>query len=472
MSKVATKKSNLLDMTKGSIPLNLLRFSIPLILTSLLQLAFNAADIIVVGQFTDPSVSSNAVASIGSSNPIIFLLVNLFLGLSTGSTVVIARYYGAKKDKDLSEAVHTSITTSVICGVILSIIGVVLAKQFLIWMKTPDTVLPFATKYLQIYFAGNVVTMLYNFGSAILRAVGDTKRPLIFLAISGVANVGFNLFFVLVLKMTVEGVALGTLISQTISAVLILLCLAKEKSAIRISFKNLKITKSKLKEIVRIGLPAGIQSSLFSVANIFIQSSINTFGDVTMAGNSAAGNIEGFVHVFMNAYHISAVSCVSQNLGAGELKRIKTTAIIAPILAGISGIIVANIALLFDRELLSLYLTDELAINEGLVRMYAVLPVYFICGIMDGVSGVIRGAGFSIYPTIVNLIGICGIRILWVFTIFQIPKFHTISALFLSWPISWAIVFLALVIYYFVYARKIITKMCNQDDAYEEFSVA
>ena len=464
MSSTSIKKSSTIDMTKGSIVINLLRFAIPLILTSLLQLAFNAADIIVVGQFTDPSISNNAVASIGASNPLLFLLVNLFLGLSTGATVIVSKYYGAKKDKDLTDAVHTSITLSLICGVILSVIGILLAEQILIWMKTPDTVLVFATKYLRIYFAGNVVTMLYNFGSAILRAVGDTKRPLIFLAISGVANVGFNLFFVLVLKMDVEGVAIGTLISQAISAVLILICLTKEKGAIQLSFKKLGIKSNKLKEIIRIGLPAGVQSSLFSVANIFIQSSINGFGDIAMAGNSAAGNIEGFVYVFMNAFHYASISCTGQNLGAGDANRIKKTAIISPILAGLFGIIVATVVLLFGKQFLSLYLTDELAIQEGLVRMKAVLPYYFICGIMDAFSGVIRGAGFSIFPTVANLLGVCGLRILWVFTIFQIPKFHTISVLFISWPLSWFVVFISLAIFYFVYGRKEILRLCEPNE--------
>ena len=455
------KKTNTIDMTKGSIVKNLLSFAIPLILTSLLQLAFNAADIIVIGQFTDPAISSNAVASIGASAPLINLLVNLFLGLSTGATVLIAKYFGAKIEKDLSETVHTSVLLSIICGGILTVVGVLIAEDVLILMGTPDTVLPLATKYLKIYFAGNIVTMLYNFGSAILRAVGDTKRPLIFLLIGGVANVGFNLFFVLVMKMDVEGVALGTLISQTISAILIFICLIKEKGIHRVEIKKLKLHAHKLLNILRIGVPAGVQSSLFSLANIFIQSSVNSFGDITMAGNSAAGNIESFVYVFMNAFHHASISCTSQNLGAGNFTRIKKTAIISPLLASLFGATGAIIVLTFGKQLLSLYLTDDLAIAEGLVRMKAILPVYFLCGFMDGFSGVIRGAGFAIYPTIVNVIGVCGLRLIWIFTIFQIPEFHTISVLFLSWPLSWIFVIIALGIFYFVYARKEITKLCN-----------
>ncbi len=460
-NSTAIKKSNTLDMTQGSIAKNLLKFSIPLILTSLLQLAFNAADIIVVGQFADPSISSNAVASIGATAPLINLLVNLFLGLSTGATVVIAKYYGAKLDNDLSQTVHTSILLSLICGLLLTIIGIFGAKYILIWMQTPQSVLPLATKYLQIYFAGNVVTMLYNFGSGILRAVGDTKRPLIFLAISGVANVGFNLFFVLVLNMSVEGVALGTLISQSISAVLIMICLTREDNALRLQFKKLKLHKHKLLNIIRIGLPAGIQSSLFSLSNIFIQSSINSFGEITMAGNSATGNLEGFAYVFMNAFHHASISCASQNLGAGKVDRIKKTLIISPIIASISGIIACSTILLLARPLLGLYLTDQLAIEEGMVRMYSILPIYFILGIMDGISGVIRGAGFAIYPTIVNLIGVCGLRILWIFTVFAIPEYHTIPVLFLSWPLSWIFVIIALLIFYFAYARAKIVSMCQ-----------
>lgn len=462
MEKVLKKKNNTLDMTQGSLLKNLIIFAIPLALTGLLQRLFNTADIIVVGQFTDPSISSNAVAAIGATTPLIDLLLNLFLGLSVGATVLIARYFGAGMNKDLSETIHTAILISVISGVFLTVVGVVFARTFLIWMKTPDTVLDLATTYLQIYFAGTVITLLYNFGSAILRAVGDTKRPLIFLTVSGVANIGFNLFFVLLLHMDVEGVALGTLISQGISTILILICLFREKGALRFELKKLKIHADKLINILKIGVPAGIQSSLFSFSNIFLQSAINSFGDVTVAGNSAGGNIEGFVYVCMNSFHHAALSCVGQNLGAGNEKTIHKTLLYSLLCATVVGIVLCIVVILLGKPLLRLYLpSDENAVAEGMLRIKAIIPLYFLCGVMETISGVIRGAGFSMYPTIVNLIGVCGFRLLWIYTVFTLPAFHSISGLFLSYPISWTLVIVSLLVFYFVHARKIIHKQCT-----------
>lgn len=456
---IAKRKSTTLDMSKGSILKNLIVFAIPLALTSLLQLLFNAADIIVVGQFADPSISTNAVASIGASTPIVNLLVNFFMGLSIGATVLIAKYFGANRNKDLSETVHTAIVVSLVSGLLLTIIGVLLTEQILIAMDTPIGVLPLASKYLRIYFAGNVVTMVYNFGGAILRAVGDTKRPLIFLAISGIANVGFNLFFVLVCNMDVEGVALGTLISQTISAVLIVTCLMKEKGPHKLILKKLRVHKDKLLKILRIGVPAGVQSSLFSLSNIFLQTGVNSFGEITVAGNSATSNVEGFVYVCMNSFHHAALSCVGQNLGAGHSDRIKKTLVLAPICAGIAGIALGGITILLRTPLLGLYLTDANAMQEALVRLFAIMPVYFLCGVMDAISGVIRGAGFSMYPTIVNLLGVCVFRIVWMKTVFE-TSLHSIPGLFLCYPISWVLVIISLLVFYFVWARRSIASQC------------
>ena len=466
MSTATLKRNHTtLDMTKGSILKNLIVFAIPLALTSLLQLLFNAADIIVVGQFADPSISTNAVASIGASTPIVNLLVNFFMGLSVGATVLIAKYFGANRKKDLSETVHTAIVVSLASGILLTALGVLLAERILIAMGTPSGVLPLASKYLRIYFAGNVVTMIYNFGSAILRAVGDTKRPLIFLAISGIANVGFNFFFVLVCGMNVEGVALGTLISQAIAAILIIVCLMREKGPHKLEIKKLRIHRDKLSKILRLGVPAGIQSSLFSLSNIFLQSGVNSFGEITVAGNSATSNVEGFVYVCMNSFHHAGLSCVGQNLGAGDSDRIKKTLILSPICAGIAGIILGGIAMLLRIPLLGLYLTDANAIQEGLVRLFSIMPLYFLCGVMDAISGVIRGAGFSMYPTIVNLLGVCVFRIVWMNTVFM-NALHTIPGLFICYPVSWALVIVSLLVFYFVRARKSIQAQCEINREY------
>ena len=463
---VVKRRKTTLDMTQGSIFKNLIVFAIPLALTSLLQLLFNAADIIVVGQFADPSVSTNAVASIGASHPVVNLLVNFFMGLSIGATVLIAKYFGAKRDKDLSETVHTAILVSLIAGVILTIVGVIFTEDILVLMGTPDGVRPLAAKYLRIYFAGNVITMLYNFASAILRAVGDTKRPLIFLAISGVANVGFNLFFVLVCRMDVEGVALGTIISQAIASVLTIVCLMKEKGAHRLVIKNLRIHKDKLLKILHLGVPAGVQSSLFSLSNIFLQSGINSFGEITVAGNAAASNIEGFVYVCMNSFHHASLSFVGQNLGAGKADRIKKSLFIAPICAGVIGLVLCGVVLLLREPLLGLYLTNPDALGEGIVRVFNVIPVYCLCGVMDSISGVIRGAGFSMFPTIVNLLGVCAFRILWLKTIFE-TTLHTIPGLFLCYPISWMLVIICLLSFYFIKARKVIQEQCQTNIEYK-----
>lgn len=462
---IAKRGRATLDMTKGSLLKNLIVFAVPLALTSLLQLLFNATDIIVVGQFVDSSIATNAVASIGASTPIVNLLVNFFMGLSVGATVLIAKYFGAKREQDLSQTIHTSIVISLVAGIILTVIGVLFAEQILVLMNTPKNILPLASKYLRIYFAGNVVTMLYNFGSAILRAVGDTKRPLIFLAVSGVANIGFNLFFVLVCNMDVEGVALGTLISQAISAVLIIWCLVKEKGAHRLEFKKLRVHRDKLLKILHLGVPAGIQSSLFSLSNIFLQSGVNSFGEITVAGNSAGSNIEGFVYACMNSFHHASLSCVGQNLGAGDYNRIKKTLILSPLCSVVVGLFLCGLVLIFREQLLGLYLTNPLAISKGVERIFAIIPVYFLCGVMDAISGVIRGAGFSIYPTVVNLLGVCVFRIVWLNTVFM-NALHTIPGLFLCYPISWGLVIVALLAFYFVKAKKSILSQCETNRQY------
>lgn len=457
-------------MSKGSILKNLLLFAIPLACTSILQLLFNAADMIVVGQFSKDS--QLAVGAIGSVGSLINLFVNFFMGLSIGATILIARYFGANREKDMSESVHTAILISMISGIILTILGILLSEKLLVLMNTPADMFDLANLYLKIYFGGILSTMVYNFGSAILRAVGDTKRPLIFLAISGVINVGLNVFFVLVLNMSVDGVAIATVISQTLSALLVLLCLAREKSALKFSLKKLRLHKQKALEILRLGIPAGIQSTMFSISNIIIQASINSFGSITVSGHAAAASIEGFVYAPMNSFHHAALSFTAQNIGAGKNKRINKALFIAPLCAMTIGLITGLTAYILGDSLLRIYITDSnpevvnLIVQKGLERMSTVCVLYFMCGAMDALSGLVRGAGYSLTPTLINLIGVCGIRLLWIYTIFAMPTYHTINALLFSYPLTWGLVIVSLLVFYFTIANRGIKRQCERNLAY------
>ena len=352
-------KSYQMDMCTGSILKKMLIFSLPLMASSMLQLLFNAADIIVVGRFA----GDNALAAVGSNTALINLLTNFFMGLSIGANVLVARYFGAKNDKDLSETVHTAMMLSIYSGIILTIIGVLCAKQILIWMQTPEAVLGLATVYLRIYFLGMTATMIYNFGSAILRAVGDTKRPLYYLFAAGIVNVILNLIFVIGFKLSVMGVAIATVISQCISAFLILKCMVHESGSIRLDLRNLGINKEKFIKIVQIGLPASLQGVIFSLSNVVIQSSVNSFGEITVAGNSAAANIEGFVYVAMNSLYQAAISFTGQNVGAGKYERVNRILYTAEACVIVVGLVLGNGALFFGRQLLSIYTENPAVID-------------------------------------------------------------------------------------------------------------
>jgi len=377
---------------------------------------------------------------------LISLLTNLFIGLSVGANVLAARYYGAKNDEELNKTLHTSMLLSIISGVFLTFVGIGAARVVLGWMSTPKEVLNLAVVYLRIYFLGMTATMIYNFGSAVLRAIGDTKRPLYYLCFSGVVNVVLNLFFVIVLKMGVAGVAAATAISQCISAGLIIRCLLKEEGGMKLDLKKLHIYKDKLIKILEIGLPAGFQGILFSLSNVVIQSSINTYGKVIVAGNSAASNIEGFVYFAMNAFYQATISFVSQNMGAGNYKRIRKI-----LWAGLGCVVVVGIALgngayFFGNTLLSFYSTSAPVIQAGLVRLSLISTTYALCGVMDVMVGALRGIGYSVMPMIVSLVGACGLRLLWLATVWKIDRYHTVKVIYLSYPISWIITFLVHVI--------------------------
>lgn len=450
MSKTKSTKSYTMDLCEGSIFIKLLLFALPLIASSVLQLFFNAADVIVVGQFA----GDHSLAAVGSNGSIINLLVNVFMGLSVGANVLVARFFAAKKVEELKKTVHTAITVSVICGAFLAAIGFFAAKQLLVWMQSPPEVIDLATLYLRIYFLGMPANMAYNFGAAILRGVGDTKRPLYYLTFAGVVNVVLNLIFVVVFHMDVAGVALATVISQCISAVLVIRCLMHEEGAIRLEKQYLGIDKGILLRIMQIGLPAGVQGSLFSLSNVVIQSSINSFGAVVVAGNSAAQNVEGFVYVAMNAFSQAIVAFVSQNIGAGKNERINKVVFTTMLCVFAVGLVLGNAVYLLGEPLLHLYSDSEAVIAAGVRRLSFICTSYFLCGMMDMMVGALRGLGYSVMPMIVSLLGACAFRMAWIFIFFQIEQFHTIETVYIAYPISWTLTFSVHMLCYFWVRKK------------------
>lgn len=421
-------------MCNGPLLPKIVAFSIPLILSGVLQLLYNAADVIVVGRYT----GSTALAAVGSTGSLTNLIISLFMGLSVGTSVVVAQYYGAEKWEDVSRTVHTAIAASIISGLLLGVAGIVMAKTLLTAMDTPEDVLGQSTLYMRIYFAGMPASMVYNFGGAILRAVGDTKRPLVFLTISGIVNVILNLVSVIGFKMGVAGVALATIISQVISAALVVRCLMHIHGPCRLKPKEIKIHPDKFWEIMKIGLPAGIQGAIFSISNVLIQSSVNSFGSVVMAGNSASANIEGFIYVAMNALYNAALTFTGQNVGAQKYKRIWRILGICAALVSIVGIGLGMLAVGFGEFLLGIYAPgDAEVIKYGMVRLTMIASIYFTCGLMDVFVGMLRGMGTSLVPMLVSIFGVCGIRIVWIFTVFAHQR--DLETLYASYPISWVI---------------------------------
>lgn len=440
----STKKQYEMDMCSGSILKKMLLFALPLMLSSILQLLFNAADIVVVGKFS----GDNALAAVGSNTALINLLTNLFVGFSIGANVTAARYYGAKCNKDLEETIHTAITMSFASGLLLMVVGVIFAEQFLIWMQTPKEVLPLATLYLHIYFIGMIPNMVYNFGSALLRAVGDTRRPLYYLTFAGCINVILNIFTVIVLHWDVAGVAIATVISETISAFLVLRCMQKERGVMHLQWNKLRIHRGKMIQIMKIGIPAGFQGVVFALSNVVIQSSVNLFGNVVVAGNSAASNIEGFVYMAMNAFYQATISFTSQNFGAGKYNRINRILLTGQGCVIVVGLVLGNAAVLFGQPLLQIYSSSPEVIAAGMVRLHIISATYALCGIMDVMVGALRGLNYSVLPMVVSLIGACGLRLIWIATVFQIPEFHTVQVVYLSYPITWIITLSAHIVCY------------------------
>lgn len=450
------KSSYEIDMVNGPLLGKIIKFAIPLMLSGILQLFFNAADIVVVGRFA----GSTAMAAVGSTGSLINLIVNVFMGLSVGTNVLVARYYGARDYKNLEETVHTSVFASIVCGCILIFVGIFLAKPMLTLMGSPEDVIDQATLYVRIYFGGMPAMMLYNFGAAILRSVGDTKRPLYFLTISGVLNVGLNLILVIVFDMGVAGVGIATVVSQCLAAVLVLICLVKSDAPYRVELKKLHIYKSKLLEMIRIGLPAGMQGTVFSISNVLIQSSINSFGSVVMAGSTAAGNIEGFVYTAMNSFYQTSLSFTGQNMGAKKYDRVSKIMRLCVMCVTVVGIVLGGLCTLCGETLLSIYTSDPEVIAYGMERMLLVCLPYFLCGIMDTLVGSMRGMGYSILPMIVSLAGACGLRVVWILTVFAADP--TLPTLFVSYPISWTVTALTHFVCYLVAYNKLKKKAISE----------
>ncbi|MDE7323721.1 MAG: MATE family efflux transporter [Lachnospiraceae bacterium] len=441
-----------IDMCSGSVFQKMLVFALPLMCSSILQLLFNAADIVVVGRFA----GDNALAAVGSNTALINLLTNIFVGLSVGSNVLTAQYYGAKRERDLKETVHTSMLLSLYSGLLLTLIGFVGARRLLELMQAPPEVLDLAVLYLRIYFLGMASMMVYNFGSSILRAIGDTKRPLYYLLGAGVVNVVLNLFFVIICHMGVAGVAMATVISQTISAALVVRCMIKEQGGIHLELRELAISREKLAKIMRIGLPAGFQGTVFSLSNVVIQSAVNSFGNIAVAGNSAAANIEGFVYMAMNAFYQATISFTSQNYGARQYRRIYKILFAGELYVIATGVLLGNLAVFFGDTLLGIYSPSAEVVIAGMERLRIICTLYALCGVMDVLVGALRGIGYSIIPMIVSLLGACGLRLVWIATVFQIPEYHSLTTVYLSYPITWTITLAVHAVTFAVAAHKVL----------------
>ncbi len=422
-----------IDMCNGSIMDKLISFSLPLMLSSILQLMFNAVDIIVVGRFS----SSQALAAVGSTTALINIFTNLFIGISLGANVLAARYFAAGRDKEMSEAVHTAITLALISGVIMAFVGVGMSRTALSLMATPPDVIDLSAVYMRIYFMGMPFFMLYNYGAAILRAVGDTKRPLVFLIAAGLTNVALDLLLVIVIPLGVAGVAIGTVASQMISCILVLRCLYKSEGSYQLRFSRLMIRWVYLKRIFQVGIPAGIQSTVINFSNALLQSSVNSFGSTAMAGYTAANNILGFLYAAVNAVTQACMSFTSQNYSVGKQKRMDRVLLDCMLLSAGVSVVLGVGAYVFGSQILRIYTTETEVIQCGLEILSITTVPYFLCGIMDLIPGALRGMGHSAVPMILSVIGTVGTRIVWIYGFF--PQHRSLHFLFISYPGSWII---------------------------------
>lgn len=448
-----------IDMCNGSLMDKLISFAFPLMVSGILQLMFNALDLVVVGRFS----GSQALAAVGSTTALINMFINLFIGISLGANVMTARFYASGKDKEVSETVHTAVTFAVISGIVMIFVGGFLAKPALALMDTPDDIIDLSALYMRIYFVGMPFFMIYNYGAAVLRAVGDTKRPLIFLIISGAINAGLNLFMVIVLDLSVAGVAIATVISQMVSCVLVLRCLYHTDSSYQFRFSKMQIKWCYLKQIFAVGVPAGIQSVVINFSNVLLQSSVNSFGSIAMAGYTAANNLLGFLYMAVNSITQACMSFTSQNYGVGKYKRMDKVLIDCGILSLIVSLVFGGGFYLFGSYILRIYTSDTEVIKCGLEILSITTVPYFLCGIMDLFPGALRGMGYSAVPMVLSVIGTVGVRVFWIYAVF--PLNRSLYVLFISYPASWGLTIVMQVICYVIVRKKVVSKLVSQNVA-------
>lgn len=456
------RRQHHIDMCNGPLWNKILLFALPLMASSILQLLFNAADVVVVGRYA----GKEALAAVGSNSALINLMINLFVGLSVGTNVVVARDLGAGRHDNVSRSVHSSVTLALISGVGMAVFGVVMVRQLLEWMSSPTDVIDLATVYLRIYFLGMPANMLYNFGAAILRAQGDTQRPLYFLTAAGIVNVILNLCFVIGFGMDVDGVALATIISQYISAALALRCLTRETGPLRLELGKLRLDWPVVRRILQVGLPAGFQGIVFSLSNVVIQSSLNSFNDAALvAGSAASSNIENFVYAAMNSFYQTALTFCGQNYGAAKCKRVDRTLFLCVTFSMTTGLVLGNLAYLFGRPLASIYAPgEEEVIRQALVRLSFICCPYLLGGFMDTMVGGLRSIGYSVIPMIVSLVGACGLRLVWVATVF--PLFHSPATLYFSYPVTWTITGLTHLIFFLCVRKRAYARLEHPDPVF------
>lgn len=449
-----------IDMLSGPLAWPLITYAVPIMLTSVLQLLFNAADLVVVGAYC----GSFSVAAVGATGAITNLIVNLFIGLSVGTGVAVAHGIGSREWEQVRNTVHTAVPMALVSGLFLTVLGVGLSRRILRAMGTPEEVLGLAATYMEIYFLGITAHMLYNFCASMVRAAGDTKSPLVILTAAGFVNVGLNILFVRYLGRNVDGVALATVLSETGAAIAIVILMVRRSDACRLELRKLRFHKEPLKKMLRIGIPAGIQSCMFSLSNVLLQSAVNSFGAVAVSGNAAVANLEGFMYVIENSFHQTAVNFVGQNCGALQFRRVKKVTGLCMLYAAVAGILFGGLMCLFGPQLLSLYITDSPeAIAIGVARMMITVAPYFLYGLQDVITGVLRGIGASFVSMILTVLGICGIRVLWIYTVFQIPRFHSQTVLYVSYPLSWIVTLIIQLTAFSVIFRRL-QKRCAPEE--------
>ncbi len=448
-----------LDMTTGPFLKKIFIFAVPMVFTGLLQLLYNTADVVVVGKFA----GETALAAVGSTGSLINLILNVFIGLSMGSGVMVARYIGAQDDEKIHQCTHTAMCISLCAGFFVAAIGFFFSREMLILMNAPDDVLDKATLYLQIYFLGAPGSLLYNFGASVVRATGDTKRPLVILGLTGLVNVGLNLLLVIVFHMDVAGVAIATITAQYLSAICIVWRLMRLDNACKLQLKKMRFYKRALFEIIRIGLPAGVQSALFSISNVIIQSTVNSFGTVAMAGIAAGSNVDGYIFTCTNAVAQTAMNFTSQNIGAKKYENVPKVFRYCLSTAFIAAATLSAIAFLFRVPIVGMFSDEADVIAIGADRLTLILPFYFFCSLMDVTAGQVRGMGKSIEPMVISLLGACGSRLLWVFLILPLNK--TLTMLYWSYPVSWALTFFAQTAFYLYAAHKLKKKHLQLQEA-------